>query len=107
MNKSIFAILSVGALALTGCADNSADSVEGTDAAASNEAAAAACTQENMQEKATALSSKMQELAGDPAKLQELSEEMMAIQKKVQENTADGSYSLQDACDAYDELLKL
>lgn len=107
MTKSFFAILSVGALALTACADNGADQTDGADASSSTEAAAAACTQENMQEKATALSSKMQELASDPAKMQELSAEMMEIQKKVQDSASDGSYSLQDACDAYDELLKL
>lgn len=109
MTKSFFAILSVSALALTACADNGADQAEVADAGSSTEVAAAeaACTQENMQEKATALSSKMQELASDPAKMQELSAEMMEIQKKVQDSASDGSYSLQDACDAYDELLKL
>ena len=109
MTKSYLTILSVGALALTACADNGSDQTDGAEAGSSSETAASetSCTQENMQEKAKELSSKMQTLASDPAKMQELSAEMMEIQKKVQDSASDGSYSLQDACDAYDELLKL
>ncbi|MEP2102005.1 MAG: hypothetical protein ABJP02_10905 [Parasphingorhabdus sp.] len=109
MTKSFFAILSVSALALTACADNGSDQADGAEAASITETAASetSCTQENMQEKATELATKMQGLAGDPDKMQELSAEMMEIQKKVQDSASDGSYSLQDACDAYDALLKL
>ncbi|GAB5487775.1 MAG: hypothetical protein Pars2KO_13450 [Parasphingorhabdus sp.] len=59
-----------------------------------------------MQAKAMELAGKMQKMAGDPAKMQDLAGKLQEIQKNVQESGANGSYTIQEACEAYDELLE-
>jgi|MDTG01.1.fsa_nt_gb uncharacterized protein involved in copper resistance len=68
-------------------------------------AAAEPCTQETMMAKATELGEKMKAMASDPAAMQEMAGKMQDIQAKVQQGTADGSFGIEEACAAYDELL--
>ena len=47
----------------------------------------------------------MKAMASDPAAMQEMAGKMQDIQAKVQQGTADGSFGIEEACAAYDELL--
>jgi hypothetical protein len=58
-----------------------------------------------MMAKATKLGEKMQGLASDPAAMQEMATKMQDIQKKLQQGATDGSFGIDQACAAYDELL--
>jgi hypothetical protein len=74
-------------------------------AEAASAAASAPCTEETMMAKATELGEKMKGMASDPQAMQEMATKMQDIQAKVQQGTADGSFGIEQACLAYDELL--
>lgn len=109
--KSAFAKSTVfaGALLLGACSGGNETVDEAAETAAAEQtattAAAEPCTEENMMAKATELGEKMQAMASDPAKMQEMAAKMQDIQAKVQAGTADGSFGVEQACAAYDELL--
>lgn len=83
-----------------------ADGSDGSEevASPSNEADGS-CTEETIRAKVIELGKKMQEMAGDPKKMQGLSDKMMELQKKVEFGSTDGSFTIEQACDAYDDLL--
>ncbi len=105
--KNSIATLAVfaSALALSACgaSDDSAETAataETTEVATTEE-----CTQDVMMAKATKLGEKMRGLASDPEAMQEMTSKMQAVQEKMQQGAADGSFGIAEACTAYDEML--
>lgn len=94
-----------GALLLAACGSGNEEAESVASEGQTETAAAEPCTQETMMAKATELGEKMQGMASDPAAMQDMSAKMQEIQVKIQQGTADGSFSIEDACAAYDELL--
>lgn len=108
--KFVQSALSIGVLFLAACSGGNDASGEGATAktaetAAADTAAKPRCTQESMMAKATELGEKMKGMASDPAAMQEMASKMQDIQAKIQQGTADGSFGIEEACAAYDELL--
>lgn len=106
MKKTIMqSVLLSSALLLTAC-NSGNEPTEATKTAEPTKAAAAeSCTQETMMAKATELGEKMKGMAGDPAAMQAMATKMQEIQAKVKKGSADGSFGIDVACTAYDELL--
>mgnify|MGYP000147368553 CR=1 FL=1 len=111
MNKLYFAAASCGAFLLAACGEPATEETASEAEVASvaedtgETATAGDCDQEAMMAKAQELSEKVQGMASDPAALQEFTGKLQEIQQKVQEGAADGSFTVQQACDAYDEML--
>ena len=105
--KNSIATLAVfaSAFALSACgANNDASETTATEAAIET-STTETCNQETMVAKATELGEKMTALASNPTEMQELASKMQEVQEKMQKGAADGSFSVEDACAAYDELL--
>ena len=106
MKKIIMqSVLLSSALLLSACNSGSKPTEATTTAEPTKTAAAEPCTQETMMAKATELGEKMKGMAGDPAAMQAMATKMQEIQAKVQKGSADGSFGIEAACAAYDELL--
>lgn len=101
--KASAVLASVFLLAACGSGNEKAESAPSESKAET--AAGRPCTQETMMAKATELGEKMQGMAGDAAAMQDMTAKMQDIQAKVQQGAADGSFGIEDACAAYDELL--
>lgn len=94
-----------GVFLLAACGSGNEEAESTAPESQAETAAAQPCTEETMMAKATELGEKMQGMAGDPAAMQDMTAKMQDIQAKVQQGVADGSFGIEDACAAYDELL--
>lgn len=106
MKKTIMqSVLLSSALLLSACGSGEEASQNAATAEPAKAEATKACTQETMMAKATELGEKMKGMAGDPAAMQAMAGKMQEIQAKFQKGSADGSFGIEAACAAYDELL--
>ena len=68
-------------------------------------AAQAACTMQELQQKAMTYSQKVQALAQkDPQKLQKFAEKAQDVSKRYQESVAKGTTNYDEICKLYDDL---